>query len=88
MHASTRNLDEPARNLQSIREKLADQPAKIACDTLPHPHVASVEPRWFESTIFKKMCVCVYIYIYISKVHPTSGNEGSEESRGVTVSFL
>ena len=41
-------------NLQTIKNKHADQPDKIICDTLPDPRVASVEPSWVEITCFEK----------------------------------
>jgi hypothetical protein len=40
-------------NLQNIKDKLTDQPAKKRA-TLLHPRVASVEPPWLETTHFQK----------------------------------
>lgn len=49
--APTINLAARTRNLQNIKDKHADQPAKKkTCDTLPHPRVASAEPPSLEKT--------------------------------------
>ena len=47
-------LDAPTRNVQNIKDKHPDQPAKKTCDAVPHPHVASVEPLLLEATHFQK----------------------------------
>ena len=58
-NAPTTNVGSPTRDLQNIKDKHADQPAKKPCDTLSQPRVASVEPPWLETTHFQK---CVYVY--------------------------
>jgi hypothetical protein len=56
--ARSTNLDAPTRNFQNTKD--ADQPAKKTCDSLPHPHVAFVEPPWWERTRFQQGMECTY----------------------------
>lgn len=43
--SSTINLDTPTKNMQNIKEKLSDLPAKGTCDMVPLPCVPSVVPH-------------------------------------------
>ena len=47
------NLDVRTRNVQSIKDKHADQPAKTG-DNLTYPGFASFKRSWLETTHFQK----------------------------------
>ena len=42
----------------NIKDKQVKSPVKKPCDTLPHPHVTSVDLLWLETTHFQK-CTCM-----------------------------
>ena len=48
----------------------ADQPAKTSAITLPHPHVASVEPPPLETTHFQK-CSMYMQYVLCNVIERT-----------------
>ena len=48
----TTNLDAPTRNLQYIKGKYADQPAKKKLRHPAHPPVGPVEPPWLQTAYF------------------------------------
>ena len=60
--------DAPTRNLQNIKNKHTEQPAKKTCDTLPHPHVASVEPPRLEATHLKNVRISNVFYAVLWSV--------------------
>ena len=63
-NAPTTNLDAPTRNLQNIKEKHGDRPAKRVRH-VPHPRVAYVEPPLLETTHFQK---CMHMQVVLCSV--------------------
>jgi hypothetical protein len=65
-NSATTNVDGSTRNLQNIKDRHADQPAK-KCDTLPHPRVVYfVEPPLLKNNSYSKIygyarCLCAML---------------------------